>query len=105
MYDMQGIYNHVLRRGTLVDGTEVVLAPENYSLSCRPTMEQIALFDSWSPNGKRAKSEVWEFTITENGVGLQVYKKTIDSNLVLAIAESYRRLMGLIDPYEKAVSA
>ena len=104
MYDMQGIYEHVLQHETLGDGTRMIYAPDGFGLSWKQEdMQHIALTDQWKPKRKNAQSTVWEFTITPDGVSLEVYKKSLDHDLVLAIAESYRRLMDLIEPYEKAV--
>ena len=64
-----------------------------------------AASSQWKPERKNAQSTVWKFTITPDGVSLKCYKKSLDHETVLAIAESYRRLMDLIEPYEKAVSA
>lgn len=103
MYDMQGIYDHVLQHETLKDGTKLVYAPGRFGLGGRVNTEQINLTDSWKPEKKHSQMAVWNFTITEDGVSLKCYKKSLDHELVLAIAESYRRLMDLIEPYEKAV--
>lgn len=106
MYDMQGIYDHVLQHETLRDGTRMIYAPDGFGLDWKQgDMQHIALTDQWKPERKNAQSTVWKFTITPDGVSLKCYKKSLDHETVLAIAESYRRLMDLIEPYEKAVSA
>ena len=105
MYDMQGIYDHVLQHETLKDGTRLIGAPDGFGIHWKQgDMKHITLTDAWKPDKKYSQMAIWAFTITEDGVSLKVYKKSLDQETILAIAESYRRLIELIEPYEKAVS-
>jgi hypothetical protein len=100
MYDMQGIYEHVLQHETLRDGTRLIGPPDGFGLDWkRGDMQHISLIDSWKPKRKNAQMTVWKFTITPDGVSLKCYKKSLDHETILAIAESYHRLISLIEPY------
>ena len=103
MYDMKGIYDNVIIREKLDEWTPGIKAPCGYGLGREINTDKIELMDSWRPEKKHAQCVVWQFTITRDGVFLKVYKKTVDSEEILAIAESYRNLMNLIAPYEVAV--
>lgn len=104
MYNMKGIYDNVIIHEKLKDGTQVIKAPCGYGFGKEKNTDEIEFMDSWRPEKKYAQGVVWKFTITSDGVFLKVYKKTVDSEEILAIAESYRRLIELIEPYETAVS-
>ena len=99
MYDMKGIYDNVIRHEKLIDGTPVIKAPCGYGFGGEHNTDKIELMDSWRPEKKRAQGVVWEFTITSEGVFLKVYKKTVDSDEILAIAKSYHLLISLLEPY------
>lgn len=103
MYDMKGIYDNVIIHVKLDEWTPGIKAPCGYGLGREHNTDKIELMDSWKPEKKRAQGVVWKFTITSDGVFLKVYKKTVDSDEIMAIAESYRNLMNLIAPYEVAV--
>ena len=103
MYNMKGIYDNVIIHEKLDEWTPGIKAPCGYDLGREHNTDKIELMDSWRPEKKHAQGVVWKFTITSDGVFLNVYKKTVDSDEILAIAESYRNLMNLIAPYEVAV--
>ena len=105
MYNMKGIYDNIIRHEKLIDGTPVIKAPCGYGFGGEHNTDKIEFMDSWKPEKKFAQGVTWKFTITSDGVFLKVYKKTVNSDEILAIAESYRNLMNLIAPYEVAVSA
>lgn len=105
MYDTQKIYENVIRHETLCDGTAVLAPPDGFELGYKQVNgECITLFDSYQKNKKHSRMAIWDFIITKDGVSLRINQKSIDTDLVLAIADSYNRLMKLIEPYEKAVS-
>ena len=101
MYDTRKIYDNVIRHETLCDGTRIIYAPEGFGLGYkRVNGECITLSDSYRKNKKHSQMAIWYFTITKDGIALEILKKYPDTDLILAIAESYNRLIKLIEPYE-----
>jgi hypothetical protein len=101
MYDTGKIYDNVIQHQTLKDGTVLLMPPDGFGIGYHNVnRETIVLTDGYREKKKRNTYRHWQFTITKDGVSLHVYQKSIDTDLVLAIAGSYNRLMKLIEPYE-----
>ena len=99
MYNMKGIYDNIISHEKLIDGTPVIKPPCGYDFGREHNTDKIEFMDSWRPEKKYAQGAVWKFTITSDGVFLKVYKKAVDSDDIMAIAESYHRLISLLEPY------
>lgn len=106
MYDTGKIYDNVIQHQTLNDGTVMLMPPDGFGIGYHNVnRETIVLTDGYREKKKHNTYRHWQFTITKDGVSLRIYQKSIDTELVLAIADSYNRLMKLIEPYDKEVSA
>lgn len=102
MLDMKGVYDNVLQHGTFVDGSKWIGPPNGYGLG-EHSISRIDFWDSWMPEKKSARSVVFGFLATAEGVQFHSGRKSFDTESITAIAESYHRLMQLLEPYRTEV--